>query len=47
MAGEMAALGRPGKPTLAGQIREALRRRIVGGTLEPGERLNLEALRQE
>lgn len=47
MAGELAPMDRPGKPTLAGQIREALRKRILGGALEPGERLNLDALKQE
>lgn len=43
----MAGLDRPAKPTLAGQIRDELRIRILNGALKPGERLNLDALKQD
>lgn len=35
-----------GKPTLAGQIEAKLRKDIVQGVLEPGEKLNLDRLRE-
>ena len=38
---------RKGKRTIAGQIAEGLRARILSGSLEPGAKLNLERLRQE
>lgn len=47
MANDAKPMPRSGKPTISGQVSEDLRTRIVAGNLEPGGKLNLDALRSE